>query len=45
VYAPWKMTHHLLEDHVVPPWVRAYKPHPIRADIWKYLDIDPAARK
>ena len=45
VYAPWKMTHHLLEDHVVQPWVRAYKPHPIRADIWKYLDIDPAARK
>jgi len=39
-YAPWKLTHHLLEDHVVQPWVVGYKAHPIRADIWKYLDID-----
>jgi ABC-type transport system substrate-binding protein len=43
-YAPWKLTHHLIEDHVVQPWVIGYKPHPIRADIWKYLDIDPAKR-
>jgi peptide/nickel transport system substrate-binding protein len=43
-YAPWKLTHHLLEDHVVQPWVIGYKPHPIRADIWKYLDIDTAKR-
>jgi len=39
-YAPWKLTHHLLEDHVIQPWVVGYKPHPIRSDIWKYLDID-----
>ena len=45
VYAPWKMTHHLLEDHMVQAWVRAYKPHPIRAEIWKYLDLDPALRR
>lgn len=43
-YAPWKLTHHLLEDHVVQPWVIGYKPHPIRADIWKYLDLDTAKR-
>ncbi len=43
-YAPWKLTHHLLEDHVVQPWVVDYKPHPIRVDIWKYLDIDTAKR-
>jgi len=43
-YAPWKLTHHLLEDHVVHPWVIGYKPHPIPADIWKYLDIDTAKR-
>jgi len=43
-YAPWKLTHHLLEDHVVQPWVIGYKPHPIRSDIWKYLDIDTAKR-
>jgi oligopeptide transport system substrate-binding protein len=45
VYAPWKLTHHLIEDHMVYAWVLAYKPHPIRAEIWKYLDIDPALRK
>ena len=43
-YAPWKLTHHLLEDHVIQSWVIGYKPHPIRADIWKYLDIDEAKR-
>ncbi|HEX8012991.1 MAG TPA: ABC transporter substrate-binding protein [Casimicrobiaceae bacterium] len=43
-YAPWRLTHHLLEDHVVQPWVVGYKPHPIRADIWKYLDIDESKR-
>ena len=42
-YAPWKLTHHLLEDHVIQPWVVGYKPHPIRSDIWMYLDIDPAS--
>jgi oligopeptide transport system substrate-binding protein len=45
VYAPWKLTHHLIEDQMVYAWVVAYKPHPIRAEIWKYLDIDPALRK
>jgi oligopeptide transport system substrate-binding protein len=43
-YAPWKLTHHLLEDHVIQPWVVGYKPHPIRSDIWKYLDIDANRR-
>jgi oligopeptide transport system substrate-binding protein len=43
-YAPWRLTHHLLEDHVIQPWVVGYKPHPIRSDIWKYLDIDPSKR-
>ena len=43
-YAPWKLTHHLLEDHVAQRWVVGYKPHPIRADIWKYLDIDPSLK-
>ena len=44
-YAPWKLTHHLLEDHVIQPWVVGYKPHPIRSDIWKYLDIDLSRRR
>jgi ABC-type transport system substrate-binding protein len=44
-YAPWKLTHHLLEDHVVQPWVVGYKAHPLRSDIWKYLDIDESKRR
>ena len=44
VYAPWKLTHHLVEDQLVYSWVVAYKPHPIRAEIWKYLDIDASRR-
>jgi hypothetical protein len=24
--------------------VRNYRPHPVRLILWKYLDIDPAAR-
>ncbi|HTS20253.1 MAG TPA: ABC transporter substrate-binding protein [Casimicrobiaceae bacterium] len=43
-YAPWKLTHHLLEDHALHDWVIGYKPHPIMSDIWKYLDIDAAKR-
>jgi oligopeptide transport system substrate-binding protein len=45
VYAPWKLTHHLIEDQLVYAWVVAFKPHPIRAEIWKYLDIDTALRR
>ncbi len=44
-YAPFKLTHHLLEDHVIQPWVIGYKPHPIRSDVWKYLDIDASKRQ
>jgi len=44
-YAPWRLTHHLLEDHVIQPWVIGYKPHPIRSDIWMYLDIDESKRQ
>jgi hypothetical protein len=43
-YAPWKLTHHLLEDHALHDWVIGYKPHPIRSDIYKYLDIDTTKR-
>jgi ABC-type transport system substrate-binding protein len=43
-YAPWRLTHHLLEDHVIQPWVVGYKAHPLRSDIWKYLDIDESKR-
>ena len=44
-YAPFKLTHHRLEDHVIQPWVVGYRAHPLRSDIWKYLDIDESKRQ
>jgi len=44
-YAPWRMMEHRIEDHLVQPWVRNYKPHPVRSFIWRYLDIDLAERR
>ena len=43
-YAPWRMTYHLLEDSVRHSWVRTYVPHPIRSQVWMYVDVDSAAR-
>jgi oligopeptide transport system substrate-binding protein len=43
-YAPWRLTVHILEDHLMQPWVRAYAAHPIRSESFMYTDIDPAAR-
>ncbi|HVO89076.1 MAG TPA: ABC transporter substrate-binding protein, partial [Casimicrobiaceae bacterium] len=43
-YAPWRMTHHLLEDSLRHRWVRTYVPHPIRSQVWKYIDVDPHER-
>jgi ABC-type transport system substrate-binding protein len=42
-YAPWRMGYHLIEDHLMHPWVRNYKPHPIREQTWQYVDLDGAA--
>ena len=41
-YAPWRLMEHRIEDHLLQPWIRNYKPHPVRSTIWRYLDIDPA---
>jgi hypothetical protein len=43
-YAPWRLMEHRIEDHLVQPWVRNYRPHPVRLILWKYLDVDPVAR-
>ena len=43
-YAPWRLTTHEIEDHLAQPWVLHYKPHPIRSEVWRFLDIDPAKR-
>jgi ABC-type transport system substrate-binding protein len=43
-YAPWRLTVHALEDSVRHGWVRYHVPHPIRSQVWKFVDIDTAAR-
>jgi ABC-type transport system substrate-binding protein len=39
-YAPFRMTYHVLEDSLRHPWVRTYVPHPIRSQVWMYVDIE-----
>ncbi len=43
-YAPWRLTWHEIEDHFTHRWVANYKPHPIRSQVWRYLDIDLSKR-
>ena len=43
-YAPWRLSEHRIEDHLLQPWIRNYKPHPIRSEVWRYIDIDSASR-
>ena len=44
-YAPWRLGYHLIEDQLLQPWVRNYKPHPIRSQTWEYVDIDAAKKR
>jgi ABC-type transport system substrate-binding protein len=39
-YAPWRLGYHLIEDHLMQPWVKSYKPHPIKSQTWAYVDFD-----
>ncbi|MGE5089710.1 MAG: ABC transporter substrate-binding protein [Candidatus Levyibacteriota bacterium] len=43
-YAPWRLTFHLIADGLHQPWIHDYVPHPIHADVWQYVDVDPAER-
>ncbi len=45
VYAPWRLGYHLIEDQLLQPWVRDYKPHPIKSQTWEYVDIDVAKKR
>jgi len=44
-YAPWRLSDHRLEDQFMQPWVRYYKPHPIRSQSYMYVDIDLAMHR
>lgn len=39
-YAPFLLSDHRVEDPLIQPWVKYYKPHPIRSQVWQYVDID-----
>ncbi len=43
-YTPWRLMEHRIEDQLLQPWIRNYKPHPVRSALWRYVDIDPAQR-
>jgi ABC-type transport system substrate-binding protein len=44
-YAPWRLTVHILEDHLAHRWVRGYAAHPIRSQTYMYTDVDPDERR
>jgi len=39
-YAPWRLGVHRIFNHLIYPWVKGYKKHPILYTNFKYLDID-----
>jgi oligopeptide transport system substrate-binding protein len=43
-YAPWRLGVHRIFNHLLYPWVKGYKKHPILYTNYKYLDIDVPAR-
>ncbi len=45
VYAPWRMSVHRLQNHLLHPWVAGYKKHPFVSSSWRYLDVDVARRE
>jgi oligopeptide transport system substrate-binding protein len=40
-YAPFLLSEHRLEDPLLQSWVKYYKAHPMRAQVWQYVDVDP----
>ena len=44
-YAPVRLGVHRVYNHLIYPWVKGYKKHPILYTNWKYLDIDVAERQ
>lgn len=44
-YAPWRLTFHLIADPLHHAWIRNFVPHPIKADVWEYLDVARAGRE
>jgi oligopeptide transport system substrate-binding protein len=45
VYAPWRFLLHRQFVHVINPWIKGYKKHPILYTSFRYLDIDVAQQR
>jgi ABC-type transport system substrate-binding protein len=43
-YAPWRVSINDLDDSFAHPWVRDFVPHPIRSQVWAYIDVEDPAR-
>jgi peptide/nickel transport system substrate-binding protein len=43
-YAPWRLTEHRFEDQLLQPWIGPYLAHPIKGQVWQYVDVDMKAR-
>jgi ABC-type oligopeptide transport system substrate-binding subunit len=44
-YAPWRLGVHRIYNHLIYPWVKGYKKHPILYTNYKWLDIDVVAQQ
>jgi ABC-type transport system substrate-binding protein len=44
-YAPTRLGVHRIFNHVIYPWVKGYKKHPILFTSFKYLDVDSEAQR
>jgi oligopeptide transport system substrate-binding protein len=45
IYAPVRLGVHRIFSHLLYPWVKGYKKHPILFTSFRFLDIDTAAQK
>jgi ABC-type transport system substrate-binding protein len=43
-YAPWRLGVHRIFNHLVYPWVKGYKKHPILYTNFRWLDLDVPAQ-
>ena len=43
--APWRLGVHRVFNHILYPWIKGYKKHPILFTSFKYLDVDPDMRR
>jgi ABC-type transport system substrate-binding protein len=42
-YMPFKVHVHNVELDLVQPWTHGYWRHPFMRDIWRFVDVEPAA--